>query len=128
MPKKILEVVETAYRATIEEQDDTIVWLTHAMKGANGDLDVVLRGNAVNYAVKEQDASGLAFGDWKQANPPQVARDVAGLIDKGVTVYVVEDDARERGLERADLIGGIRMASRSELPKLFADYDQIWHW
>ena len=128
MAKKILQVVESAYRATLEEQDDTIIWITHAMKGAGGDFTVLLRGNAVNYAVKGQDASGLAFGDKKQTQPPRIAEDVAKLVDKGVDVYIVSDDAAERGLERGDLIGGMKQVSRDELPKLFASYDQIWHW
>ena len=95
---KALQVIETAYRCNIEEQDDPAVWITHAMKGAGGDLSVLLQGNGVAYAVKGQDASGLSFGGRKQTHPPDIAGDVAKLVGKGIDVYVVRDDAAERGI------------------------------
>jgi intracellular sulfur oxidation DsrE/DsrF family protein len=128
MAKKVLSVIATAYRATLEEQDDTIVWLTHALKGAGADLDVVLRGNAVNYGVRGQDASGLAFGARRQTQPPRVADDVTKLVQKGVRVFVVEDDLRERGIEPGDLVGGLSVVARAQLPALFRSYDTVWHW
>ena len=97
MAKKVLQVIETAYRGTLEEQDDTVLWLTHAMRGAGLHTDVLLRGNATNYPVKAQDASGLEFGGRKQTQPPRIADDVAKLIERGANVYVVTEDLDRRG-------------------------------
>jgi len=125
---KVLNIVEAAYRGTLEEQDDTIVWICHAMKGANADIDVLLRGNAVNYAVKAQDASGLSFGGARQTQPPQLAADLAKLKAKGVKIFLVEDALRERGIEAGELIEGVDLVARAELAKLFGKYEQVWHW
>lgn len=125
---KVLQIIETAYRATLEEQDDTVVWITHAMNGAGGELDVLLRGNAVNYAVRGQDASGLTFGDWRQTYPPRLADDVGGLIGKGVDVYYVEDDAVARGISESALVEGLKPIARNGLAELLGAYDQVWHW
>src|SRR5258705_13073604 len=83
---KVLNIVEAAYRGTLEEQDDTVIWICHAMKGAGADIDVLLRGNAVNYAVKAQDASGLSFGAQEQTQPPQTAGDLIKLKGKGARI------------------------------------------
>ncbi len=128
MAKKILHIVESAYRATIEEQDDTVLWFSHAMKGGGADVTVVLRGNAVNYAVKGQDASGVAIGGRKQTQPPRIDEDVGKLVGKGVEVYLVKDDASVRGIEGADLVAGVKSVGRAELPKLLDGFDTVFHW
>jgi intracellular sulfur oxidation DsrE/DsrF family protein len=125
---RVLNIIEAAYRGTLEEQDDTIVWICHAMKGASADIDVLLRGNAVNYAVKAQDASGLSFGGQDQTQPPQIAGDLVKLKAKGAKIYVVEDACGERGIELSELIDGLDFVPHSKLAKLFAGYDQVWHW
>lgn len=125
---KILNIIESAYRGTIEEQDDTIVWLTHSLKAAGADLGVLLRGNAVNYAVRGQDAAGLAFGAWRQTQPPRIANDIAALPAKGVTIYALAEDLAERGIEPGDLVPGLERVTRDRLPGLFAVHDQIWDW
>jgi sulfur relay (sulfurtransferase) DsrF/TusC family protein len=128
MGKKVLNIIATAYRATLEEQDDTVVWLTHARKGAGAEVDVLLRANAVSYAVKGQDAAGLVFGARRQTQPPRLDEDVAKLVAKGVRVLIVAEDLRDRGLERGDLVPGVDGIPRAQLAKLLEDYDQVWHW
>ena len=128
MAKKVLQVLDQAYRCTIEEQDDPVVWITHVIKGAGADLALLLRGAAVNYAVKGQDASGLTFGTKPQNQPPRLDEDVAKLASKGVDVFVVEDDCAERGLEAKDLVPGVKTIARGGIPKLYGAYDQVWHW
>jgi len=128
MSKKVLNIVETAYRATLEEQDDTVLWLTQVLQWAGADMSLLLRGNAVNYAARGQDASGLALGEWRQTQPPRLEQDLERLLGKGVRVLAVADDLGERGLEPRDLVSGVETVARSGLPSLLERYDQVWHW
>ena len=129
MAKASLNIVESAYRAVMEEQDDTILWLLAAMQGAGGAHTVVLRGNAVNYAIAGQGVPGLTIGEWKQTQAPKMDRDVVDLIEhRKIPVYVVEEDLAERGIEKHELVPGIKFLSRQALPALFADYEIVSHW
>lgn len=124
---KYLQVIESAYRGSIEEQDDTIVWLSLAMKGAGADLDVLLRGNAVNYAHTGQDAGGLKFGGWQQTQPPRIHEEVQKLIDKGVKVFAVREDLQTRGLANG-LLPNIETIGERELAGLYEQYERVSYW
>lgn len=127
MPK-ILNIVETAYRATIEEQDDTILWLVHSLKNAGSDVSILLRSGAVNYAVRGQNASGLAFGKWSVTKPPKIDEDLSKIIQKGIPVYLVEEDLKERGLAEAPLVEGITKIHCGKIPEIFDRHEKVWHW
>lgn len=128
MSKKILCVVDTAYRGTLEEQDDAGLWFTAACKGAGADLAVLLTGNAVNYAVAGHRPGRLSFGGGGIPHPPKMDEDLKRLKVKGVPVFYIRDDVEERGIAADALIGEADMVSRSELATFLDQYDLIWHW
>jgi hypothetical protein len=129
MAKKTLNIVETAYRAVMEEQDDTILWLLAAMQAAGAEHSVVLRANAVAYAVAGQGAPELSVGEWKQTGAPKMDRDVTDLVEKrNIPVYVIEEDIADRGIEKRELISGIKLLPRAALPGLCAEHALVSLW
>ena len=125
---KILSVVERAYRATAEEQDDTALWFTWTVKKGGAEIDVLLRGNAVNYVVQGQEASGLTFGGVPFGGPVVIEHDLESMMKDGIQVYVVKDDLEARGINTSRILKGIKLIPSQEIASLFSQADHIWHW
>lgn len=54
--------------------------------------------------------------------------DLQKMIDKGIAIYLVEEDAKERGLTDADLITGLQKIPRRDIANIIERHDQVWHW
>ena len=125
---KILSIAERAYHGTIEEQDDTIMWMTHILKKGGADISLLLRGNAVNYSVVGQDASGLSFAGEKMEVGPKLDRDLGEIISAGIPTYVVKEDLEDRGIGQEEINKGVKVVGRKEVADLYDSHDAIWHW
>ena len=125
---KYLSVVDGAYRASMEEQDDAALWFTGAVKNAGLECDILLTGNAVNYAVKGHRSGPLEIGGGRIEHQMNPNVDIERMAEKGVRLFLVKEDAAERGIESADLMSGIEAISRSGLADFVDRYDGIWHW
>ena len=124
---RILNVVESAYRATLEEQDDTILWLSRALRNNGADITLLLRGNAVNYVVR-QECPPLPLGRTGVNHPARPNEDLARLRGTGTQVFAVREDLDERGIERGRCVGDVELISRRDVGGLMDRHDQVWHW
>ena len=125
---RALNIVSTAYRATSEEQDDTVIWFVHTVRNSGADVELMLSGNSVNYAVRDQEAVPMTLGPIVQTHPPRPADDLARFIEQGGAVFLVAEDLAVRGIEPGALIGGVQMVWRASLPVLFERFDRVWAW
>lgn len=125
---KVLNILSTAYRATLEEQDDTVLWLSQSLRRAGAGIDLLLRGAAASYLVAGQGVAPLAIGGRAQRNAPDIAGQIEELRRSGAAVFVLETDLELYGLRACPGTDRAQAIHPADLGRLLSAYDCVWHW
>ena len=125
---KVLTILSDGYRATLEEQDDTVLWISQALRRAGAQLDLLLRGSAANYVVEEQAVSPLTIGARTQRHAPDVHAQVCELAQSGARIFVVAADVERYGIAESRKLRAAEVVPVADMPRLLSSYDSVWHW
>lgn len=138
--KKILSIIHTAYRAHLEEQDDTSLWFNQALRIAYlqmelqnpnksaACIDILLTGNAINYAVNSQEPTTVKIGKMEIGGSTCLQRDLTNIINSKGQIFYLLEDALLLGIDASMIIPGIKEIKEKNMANLFTQYDQIWRW
>lgn len=127
MPKKILSVLSHTEYGNLEDSD--IGLFASAFAPATGSpMTILLAEEAVNYAVRGQDGTGIQIAGGTVQPGFLIETDLQSVREANIPVYAFREDVERRGLSSHELIPGITLMSRSDFGKFVDQFDTVWNW
>ena len=127
MAKKILSVLSHTEYGNLEDSD--IGLFASAFAPATGTpMTLLLTEDAVNYAVRGQDGTGIRIAGGTVQPGFLIETDLAAVRQSNIPVYAFREDLAQRGIAPDDLIGGIALMSRNEFGRFVDQFDTVWNW
>lgn len=127
MPKKILSVLAHTEYGNLEDSDIGLFASAFAPV-AGQHMSLLLREDAVNYAVRGQDGTGIRVAGTVVQPGFMIETDLQSVNQANVPVYAVREDLAERGIKPEDVIGGVKLVSAKEIGGLIDQADVVWNW
>jgi len=127
MPKKILSVLAHTEYGNLEDSD--IGLFASAFASVAGQpLTLLLRDDAVNYAARGQEGSGIKIAGAVVQPGFLIETDLKSVQQANIPVYALREDLEERGIKTDEVIEGIQLLSRRELGRFVHQFDTVWNW
>jgi sulfur relay (sulfurtransferase) DsrF/TusC family protein len=127
MPKKILSVLSHTEYGNLEDSDIGLFASAFAPV-AGQSMTLLLREDAVNYAVRGQDGTGIKIAGTTVQPGFLIETDLQSLRQSNIPVYTVGEDLEERGIKKEELVNGVQVISRTGFGKLIEQFDTVWNW
>ncbi|MFQ5827905.1 MAG: DsrE family protein [Candidatus Methylomirabilia bacterium] len=127
MPKKILSLLSHTEYGNLEDSDIGLFASAFAPV-AGQQLALVLREDAVNYAIRGQVGTGIKIAGVPVQPGFLIETDVRSVQQTKIPVYAIREDLEERGIKADELIEGVRLLGSNELGELVDEFDTVWNW
>lgn len=128
MAKSSLAILERAFRGGLEEQYGHILWLSRIMKAMGAPTSVMLKGDAVCYALGAQKRQSIIVGDRRVSGISHHASGAMALIRDQVPLFVWAPDAERLGLQVGEFVDGVQLVDEADWPSLVIRHDCVWYW
>lgn len=126
--KSSLAIVERAFRGTIEEQYGHIVWLSRVVRKMGGQTSLLLKGDAVLFAVRGQRSQSLQIGHASIHGLPHYETTLEHMRGEGVPLFAYRPDLQRLGIEEHLLAAGVTPVGVTELAGMCGEFDAVWFW
>ncbi len=127
MPKNILSVLSHTEYGNLEDSDIGLFASAFAPV-ASQHLTLLLRDDAVNYAVRGQDGSGIKVAGAVVQPGFMIETDLKAVQQTKIPVFVIREALEARGIEPDELIPGVQLLSNNEFGKFVDRFDTVWNW
>lgn len=127
MSKRILSVLTHTEYGNLEDSDIGLFASAFAPV-AKSQMTLLLSEDAVNYAVRGQEGTGITVAGAPVQPGFLIETDVQSVPQADIPVYAFAEDLDERGISEAELIPGIRLMRRTEYGRFVGGFDTIWNW
>ncbi len=127
MPKKILSVLSHTEYGNLEDSDIGLFASAFAPVAGSA-LTILLAEDAVNYAVRGQEGTGIQIAGGTVQPGFLIETDVQSVQASGIPVYALREDLEERGIRAEELVKGVQLMSRRELGRFVDQFDTVWNW
>jgi sulfur relay (sulfurtransferase) DsrF/TusC family protein len=127
MPKKILSVLSHTEYGNLEDSDIGLFASAFAPVTGN-EMAVLLTEDAVNYAVRGQDGTGIHIAGGTVQPGFLIETDIRSVQSSNIPVYAFREDLAERGIDERELVPGIKLMGRQELGRFVDRFDTVWNW
>lgn len=125
MARRVVSVL-TGTPAVMSPEDPVLEANIYAV-AEDVDLTILLRGGAIEYAAATGTTPTVALAGQPLPNA-RCARDLRGLLESGVAVYVDAASAAHQGLSTDGLIPGVHIADARQQSDLLRSAEAVLHW
>ena len=129
MIEKVLAIFEKPIYLSFEPNDPHLLHVGFGAVSSGVKVNLLLRGSAVNYAVKEQHLTDAKLLGQPLAEVDTSPAKVLELVAKsGGEISVVKEDLAKRGLSQTELISQAKLVSESQVADLVVANDATFVW
>lgn len=123
-----LFVCELGYRAVMEEESDSAIWMAHALRRTSAvEVALLLYGPATHYVADTRE-SVLVCSCCKRTRLVDVVSDIRSFLQDGGRVFVTDHDLDRYGIPRDRILSGVDILPDSKVSSLVAEYEHLSFW